>query len=76
MPVEVYGEYVDVKDLFVALVISAVLAFIAYYAVPSFVSADPKILRALSVTAGVLGALLGGIIASFFVEVKREVVEE
>ncbi len=75
MPVEVYGEYVDVKDLFLALVVSAVLAFIAYYAVPYFVSADPKILRALSVTAGVLGALVGGIIVTPFVEVKR-VVEE
>jgi len=73
--VEIYGEYVRLRDLFVALIVCSVLAFIGYWITP-YIIQNKHMVGALSITFGVLGALIGGVIVSFFIEPKRVVVEE
>jgi len=74
MPVEIYGEYVELRELFIALVITTVLAFVGYLVTPSIIT-NEQMVKALSITFGVLGAFVGGVIASLFIEPKREVLE-
>ena len=74
MPVEIYGEYVELRELFIAILITTTLAFVGYFATPLVVT-NEQMVKALSVTFGVIGAFIGGAIASLFIEPKREVLE-
>jgi len=74
MPVEIYGEYVGLRELFMALAVAAVLAFVGYAITPSFIT-NEQMVRALSITFGVIGAFIGGAVVSLFIEPKREVIE-
>ncbi len=74
MPVEIYGEYVELRELFIALLITTAFAFAGYLVAP-YVITNEQMVKALSITFGVLGAFIGGAIASLFIEPKREVLE-
>jgi len=75
--IEVYGEYISLKELGVATLISSVLAFTFYFITPYIARSlgMANVVGGLTVTLGVVGATLGFVISLFMTKVKR-VVEE
>ncbi|PUA32317.1 MAG: hypothetical protein B7O98_06560 [Zestosphaera tikiterensis] len=75
--IEVYGEYISLKELGVATLISSALAFTFYFITPYIARSlgMANVVGGLTVTLGVVGATLGFVISLFMTKVKR-VVEE
>jgi len=76
--VELYGEYVSLKDLGIGSLSSAFFAFLFYGGIMNVLEAigmqglDPR----LKVVFGVIGAAFGFIIASLIIKPKRVLEEE
>ncbi|MEM0044154.1 MAG: hypothetical protein QXJ51_05930 [Sulfolobales archaeon] len=76
--IEIYGEYVSLKELGIATLISSIGAFSLYYLTPAISSLlnMQNIAPALRVTLGALGATIGFIISIQLTRVKRIISEE
>ncbi len=76
--VEVYGEYISLKELGISTFISSALAFAFYFMTPYIAKylGVANVVGGLIVTLGIIGATLGFVISLFIVKVKRRVVEE
>jgi len=71
---ELYGEYVSLKELGVATLISSVAAMVFFLA-PQVASLIGVQTSGLSITLGAIGATIGFVISTFIIKVKRVVSE-
>lgn len=72
---ELYGEYISLRELGVATVVSATLALIFYFIAPYLASALGVPQSGLMITLGAVGASLGFAVSIFLTKVKRVVRE-
>ena len=73
--VELYGEYVSLKELGIASTIAAFFAFL-FYGISTPVLSSKGLDPRLRVVFGVIGAAIGFLVSSLFIRPKRVLVEE
>ncbi|AFH42792.1 hypothetical protein IOK49_05795 [Fervidicoccus fontis] len=75
--IELYGEYVSLKELTIASLISIAFAFLLYYFAPYIaMRSNPSLINALKITLGAIGASIGFLISIPITKVKRVIIEE
>ncbi len=72
---ELYGEYVSLKELGIATLISSVIAMIFFSLAPSIANLIGTQATGLSITLGAVGAAIGFAISTLIIKVKRVVSE-
>jgi hypothetical protein len=72
---ELYGEYVSLKELGAATLISSVAAMVFFFLAPQVASLIGVQTSGLSITLGAIGATIGFVISTFIIKVKRVVSE-
>lgn len=76
--IELYGEYVSLKELAIASLISTTVAFAMYFLAPYAAKALNLVSleKALKITLGAIGASIGFLISVPLTRVKRQIIEE
>ncbi len=72
---ELYGEYISLKELGIATVVSTALALTSYSLAPYVASVVGMPPTGLMITLGAVGASLGFAVSIFMTRVKRVVKE-
>lgn len=72
---ELYGEYVSLKELGIATLISTAIAMVFYSLAPPIASLIGVQASGLSITLGAVGATIGFAISTLIIKVKRVVSE-
>ncbi|MEM0014499.1 MAG: hypothetical protein QXS42_06770 [Zestosphaera sp.] len=72
---ELYGEYISLRELGVATVVSTALALIFYSLAPYVASTLRMPQTGLMITLGAVGASLGFAVSIFLTKVKRVIKE-
>ena len=76
--IEIYGEYVSLRELGLASLFSTAGAFLLYFATPYIADLFnlQAIKQTLAISLGVIGATIGFLVSIGFTRVKRLIVEE
>ncbi|MEZ0290096.1 MAG: hypothetical protein ABWJ42_03275 [Sulfolobales archaeon] len=76
--IEIYGEYISLRELGLATLLSTIGAFTLYSATPYIASMLnlTTLVSALKITLGAVGATIGFIFSIPLTRVKRSIVEE
>jgi hypothetical protein len=72
---ELYGEYIALKDLGIASLISTAIAMLLFSIAPTIASLMNLRTSGIDITLGAIGATIGFAISTFMIKVKREVRE-
>ena len=76
---EVWGDTVDLKEMFISILIGATVSITVYILAKFFLTqlgVDKKLLGGYAMLIGILGCVLSGTICSFLFKPKRNVITE